>query len=232
MGRSLAIYVARTGIAETKEGGKFVTTTLSLKSRTIALLLAVLLTAISYFYLDTGIARFVYRILNSSDRLLQAATDIPDLLLHIVITVTVSSWAGYFILVRRGIHNRHTDFLRACGTVVPMAFVAKTVFQYIFGRPNPYAWLLEHEPPRFSWFRNDEGYGCFPSGHMTVFTALMTTLSHYYPRYRPVYLGLLCLLALALVITDHHFLSDVLAGAVLGSMLAFIINKRLRGKPV
>ena len=207
------------------------TTTLSLKSRTIALLLAVLLTAISYFYLDTGIAQFVYRILNSSDRLLQAATDIPDLLLHIVITVTVSSWVGYFILVRRGIHNRHTDFLRACGTVVPMAFVAKTVFQYIFGRPNPYAWLLTHEPPRFSWFRNDEGYGCFPSGHMTVFTALMTTLSHYYPRYRSVYLGLLCLLALTLIITDHHFLSDVLAGAVLGSMLAFIINKRLRGKP-
>lgn len=200
------------------------TTTLSLKSRTIALLLAVLLTAISYFYLDTGIAQFIYRILNSSDRLLQAATDVPDLLLHIVITITVSSWVGYFILVRRGIHNRHTDFLRICGTVVPMAFVAKTVFQYIFGRPNPYTWLLEHEPPRFSWFRDDEGYGCFPSGHMTVFTALMTTLSHYYPRYRSVCLGLLCLLAFALIITDHHFLSDVLAGAVLGSMLAFIIN--------
>ena len=60
----------------------------------------------------------------------------------------------------------------------------------------------------------------------------MTTLSHYYPRYRSVYLGLLCLLALTLIITDHHFLSDVLAGAVLGSMLAFIISKRLRGKPV
>ena len=80
-----------------------------------------MLTAISYFYLDTGIAQFIYRILNSSDRLLQAATDIPDLLLHIVITITVLSWVGYFILVRRGIHNRHTDFLRICGTVVPMA---------------------------------------------------------------------------------------------------------------
>ena len=198
------------------------TTTLSLKSRTIALLLAVLLTAISYFYLDTGIAQFVYRILNSSDRLLQAATDIPDMLLHIVITITVLSWVGYFILVRRGIHSRHTDFLLTCGTVVPIAFAAKAVFQYVFGRPNPHTWLLEHELPRFYWFRDDEGYGCFPSGHMTVFTALMTTLSYYYPRYRSVYLGLLCLLALTLIITDQHFLSDVLAGTVLGSMMAFI----------
>jgi membrane-associated phospholipid phosphatase len=206
-----------------------VTTTFSLKSRIIVLLLSLSLTAISYFYIDTGIAQFVYRILSSSDRLLQTAADIPDLLLHIVITITVLSWVGYFILVRRGIHNRLTDFLRACGTVVPIAFVAKTFFQYIFGRPNPYAWLLTHEPPRFYWFRDDQGYGCFPSGHMTVFTALMITLSHYYPRYRSVYFGSLCLLALALIITDYHFLSDVLAGALLGSVLAYSINKRLHG---
>ena len=85
------------------------------------------LTTISYFYLDTRIAQFVYRLLNSSDQLLQTVTNIPDLLLPIVITITVSSWVGYFILVRRGIHNRLTDFLRACGTVAPLAFVAKAV---------------------------------------------------------------------------------------------------------
>jgi len=206
-----------------------VTTTFPLKSRTIVLLLAVSLTSISYYYLDTRIAQFVYRILSSSNLLLQTAADIPDLLLHIVIAVTALCWVGYFILVRRGIHNRLTDFMLACGTVVPMAFLAKTFFQYIFGRPNPYAWLLTHEPPRFYWLRDEPGYGCFPSGHMTVFTALMTTLSYHYPRYRSVCLGSLCLLALALIITDHHFLSDVLAGAVLGSMLAYCINKRLRG---
>jgi membrane-associated phospholipid phosphatase len=110
-----------------------------------------------------------------------------------------------------------------------MAFVAKTFFQHMFGRPNPYAWLLIHEPPRFYWFRNEQGYGCFPSGHMTVFTSLMTTLSYHYPRYGFVYFCALCLLALALIITDHHFLSDVLAGAVLGSVLACSINNKLRG---
>jgi membrane-associated phospholipid phosphatase len=217
-----------TGIAKIKKGGNLLTAIFSLKSRTIVLLVTVSLTAISYFYFDTGIAQFVFRILNSSDRLLQTAADIPDLLLHIVIAITVSSWVGYFILVRRGICNHLTDFLRVCGTVVPIAFVAKTGLQYVFGRPDPYAWLLAHEPPRFYWFRDDEGYGCFPSGHMTVFTALMTTLSYYYPRYRPIYLGLLWLLALALIITDHHFLSDVLAGAVLGSVLAFITIKFTR----
>jgi membrane-associated phospholipid phosphatase len=216
-------------MAKANQGGNnIVTTTFPLKSRFVVLLLSLSLTAISYYYLDTRIARFVYQIL-STNHLIETAADIPDLLLHIVIAVTAFSWVGYFILIRRGIHNRLTDLMLACGTVVPMAFVAKTFLQYMFGRPNPYAWLLTHEPPRFYWFRDEQGYGCFPSGHMTVFTSLMTTLSYHYPRYRFVYFGALCLLALALIITDYHFLSDVLAGAVLGSMLAYSISKRLRG---
>lgn len=190
----------------------------------IALLLALAFTVISYLYLDAGIARFAFQVLNSSDQFLQAATSIPDLLLHVVMTITVLSWVGYLILVRRGIRNRFTDFLWACGMVVPVAFIAKTAIQYVFGRLNPLDWLLSRksEPPVFYWFRDEEGYGCFPSGHMTVFTALMTTFSFYFPRYRRVCLGLLLLLAFALIITDHHFLSDVLAGAALGSALAAI----------
>lgn len=190
----------------------------------IALLLALAFTAISYWYLDAGIARFAFRILNSSDQLLQVATGIPDLLLHVVMTVTALSWVGYAILVRRGIRNNLTDFLWVCGMVVPLAFIAKTAIQYIFGRLNPLDWLLSRasEPPVFVWFQSKDGYGCFPSGHMTVFTALMTTLSFYFPRYRHVCLGLLLLLAFALIITDHHFLSDVLAGAALGSVLAAV----------
>lgn len=190
-----------------------------------ALTLTALLTALSYLYLDTGIAMSVYRLLNSSDRMLQVATAIPDLLLHVVVAITVFCWSGYLFMIRRGIRNRHTRFLKTCGTVVPIAFFAKTVLQYVFGRPDPYAWILEHAAPRLHWLSPAGGYGCFPSGHMTVFTALMTVLSSYYPRYRRVYLGLLFLLALALIVTDHHFLSDVLAGAALGAVIALVFEK-------
>lgn len=208
-----------------QQTGRSVTTIISLPRAIAVLTLTVLLTVFSYFYLDTGIAMLVYRLLNSSDRLLQVATAIPDLLLHLVVAITVFSWAGYFFMIRRGIHNRHTRFLKACGTVVPVAFIVKTMLQYVFGRPDPYTWILDHELPRFHWFSPAAGYGCFPSGHMTVFTALMAVLSSHYPRYRQVYLGLLCLLALALIATDHHFLSDVLAGAALGAVTALVFDK-------
>ena len=195
-----------------------------LKNNVVILLLVAMMTIISYFYLDTGIALIVYRLINSSNFLIRATSNIPDLLLQIVIAITVSCWAGYFFLRHRGMHNRHTRFLQACGTAVPIAFVAKTIFQYLFGRSDPYAWIFDHELPRFYWFRADAGYGCFPSGHMTVFTALLMTLWHFYPRYHSIFLGLLFLLAVALIGTDYHFLSDVIAGAYLGAVIASIID--------
>lgn len=199
----------------------------ALKNRTIFLLLATLLTAWSYLFLDTVIARYAYRLISASDRLMQATSDIPDLLLHMVIVITVLCWTGYFFLTRRGVRNRQTQFLKVCGTVVPIAFISKAIFQYGFGRSDPRAWLFDHQLPRFYWFRADAGYGCFPSGHMTVFTALMTTLSKYYPRYRLVFLGMLPFLAMALIVTYYHFLSDVIAGACLGAMVAFLVDDAL-----
>ena len=195
-----------------------------LKRPIALLLLAILLTAFSYLFLDMSVALSVHRVTRSSELLTRATSNIPDLLLSIVIIVTTLSWTGYFLLVRRGIQNRHTRFLRTCGTVLPVAFVAKTVFQYVFGRTDPYLWVFYHHLPHFHWFRIDEGYGCFPSGHMTVFTALGVTLSHYHPRYRLFFLGSLILLGLLLIATDYHFVSDVTSGAFLGYVVALIAS--------
>jgi membrane-associated phospholipid phosphatase len=200
------------------------TMSVTAKKQIIFLLLAILSTVFSYFYLDTAVALLVFRLIRSSHFVTQATSDIPDTLLYIVVTLTVLSWTARFLLLRLGIQNRHTSFLRACGTVLPIAFVAKFIFQYVFGRSDPHLWLLFHHPPHFYWFRIDEGYGCFPSGHMTVFTALMATLSQYYPRYRSIFLALLILLALALIGTGYHFLSDVVAGVFLGMVVALIFG--------
>ena len=131
-------------------------TIISLRNQIALLLLAVSLTAVSYFYLDNGIALLVYRLLSASELLSKAASDIPDLLLHIVVAITVMSWAGYFFLRHRGVCNRHTRFFQVCGTVVPIAFVTKAIFQYVFGRSDPQAWVLDHELPRFYWFRSGD----------------------------------------------------------------------------
>ncbi|MHB8534673.1 MAG: phosphatase PAP2 family protein [Sulfuricaulis sp.] len=196
--------------------------TISLNNR-IVLLLAMLIAVFSYFYLDADIARFIQRQLHRSVLLEKTFSNIPDLLLLIVLVITALSWVGYFFIGRRDMNQRFAFFLRACGTVVPLAYLIKDFLQYVFGRPDPYIWLHHHLLLRFYWFSARAGYGCFPSGHMTVFTALLLTMSYYYPRYRRVTLAMLILLALALVITNHHYLSDVITGACLGTVIALIV---------
>ncbi len=200
------------------------TKTTILKNPVGLLLLAALLTGLSYFYLDADLSLFIHRLIRRSVLWARVASGVPDLLLHLVVVVTVLSWTGYFLQKRRGAHDRQARFLRACGTVVPMAFAAKYALQYLFGRPDPRLWVFYHVSPRFHWFRAGRGFGSFPSGHMTVITALMSVLSNYYPRYRYVFLVTLFMLGLALIATNYHYLSDVIAGAGLGAVVAFYMG--------
>lgn len=181
------------------------------------------LTAFSYRFLDAPISSFVDEFIQSNE-LTPVVSNIPDLLFFIVVAVTAGSWAGYFYLTRRGFDDNHTHFLKLCGTSAPLAFLAKMIFQFLFGRSNPELWALYHQAPQFHWFHAGDGYGCFPSGHMSVFTACAAALWRHYPRYRLAYLGFLLTLAVALVATNYHFLSDVLAGAYLGAMICSLAD--------
>lgn len=193
------------------------------------LLSVTVLTAFSYRFLDAAISSFVDEFIRTN-ALAPVVSNIPDLLFYIAALVTAGSWAGYFYLTRRGFDDNHTRFLKLCGTVVPLAFLAKEILQHLFGRSTPELWAVYHQVPRFHWFRAGDGYGCFPSGHMTVFAALTAALWRHYPRYRLAYLGFLLALALALIATNYHFLSDVMAGAYLGAMICSLAD-RVVGRP-
>ncbi len=196
-----------------------------LLSQSLVFLTVLVFAASSYVFLDARISTFFFEVIHGSDVLEQVTSGIPDVLLHIVAAITLSSWAGYFYLTHKGICNNTSRFLRLCGTSVPLAFVAKTALQYVFGRANTETWTLYHQLPRFYWFRAGEGYGSFPSGHMTVFTALVISFWQYYPCRRLVGVSFLLLLALALIATNYHFVSDVIAGAYLGLIVTQISNR-------
>ncbi|HEY6872071.1 MAG TPA: phosphatase PAP2 family protein [Geobacteraceae bacterium] len=153
--------------------------------------------------------------------------DLPDLLFPAVLAVTCLLWVGYFYCIRRGIRGGRTAFFRLAAWTVPLAFILKSVLKQLFGRVNTRFWLLHQAGSDFRWFHGDENYSGFPSGHMAVFTAFVAGAWLYYPRLRPVYAGLLMLLGAALIATDYHFPSDVLAGACLGLLVNFCVDRCL-----
>jgi len=191
--------------------------------------LVAVLTLFSHGFLDASISSFFYELIRANE-LAPVVSNIPDLLFYIVAAVTAGSWMGYRYRIRLGFDDNHARFLKLCGTAAPLAFLAKMIFQFLFGRSTPELWAVYHQAPQFHWFRAGDGYGCFPSGHMTVFTALTVALWRHYPRHRIAYLGFLLALAFALVATNHHFLSDVIAGAYLGAVVCFVADRAV-GSP-
>lgn len=67
-------------------------------------------------------------------------------------------------------------------------------------------------------------YASFPSGHATTAFATAALLTLWYPRWAGVWLGLAALVGLSRVLLGSHFPSDVLAGALLGSVVALVVH--------
>ncbi len=191
-------------------------------------LLTFFLILVSFYFLDRAIAFNVMNLLRSIHPLQKATEHIPDLLPYLVGIGTIVMWTIYFYRKHKNLNNANTQFLLIAGAALPAAYILKTFFRFVFGRTGPRDWLLSHRRIEFHWFHNFT-IGSFPSGHMTVFAAFGAAVLIYFPQYRkPVYI-FLTLLGAALIGTDYHFLSDVIAGAYLGfvttCLLRFILDK-------
>lgn len=182
-------------------------------------LLAVIL---SIRYLDAVIAVRVWHILRSIRPLHQVTENIPDILPGIVGIGTPLMWGMYFYSRRKKKDNAQTRFLLLAGTALPVSYILKTFSKYLFGRTNIRQWLMGHRPLVFHWFHHSGG--SFPSGHMTVFAAFGAAILFYFPQYRKPVLILLFLLGMALICTDYHFLSDVIAGTYLGFVTTILLQ--------
>jgi len=185
-------------------------------SRIVCLAAVVLFVIISHHFFDRGIAVFFGELLKNNGLLKTYAADIPDLLFPIASVITCISWIAFYLLRRKNICSPYAQFFHLIGWTVPLSFFLKTILKNVFGMTNTRAWLVHREEFGFHWFQGGGNYSSFPSGHMAVFMVLVIALIRYFPRFRFAGLLFLLMLAAALVVTDYHFLSDVVAGAFIG----------------
>lgn len=80
---------------------------------------------------------------------------------------------------------------------------------------------------RFPCFPAPYAYASFPSGHATTAFATAVVLALWYPRGGAVFVGLAALVGLSRIALGSHFPSDVLAGALLGSVVALAVHARV-----
>jgi membrane-associated phospholipid phosphatase len=145
----------------------------------------------------------------------------PRSFIPIVCIITGIAWIAYVYLAHKGIYNTHAQFFQLVAVTVPLTFFLESTLKYVVGRINTRFWLHHPSIKEFHWLQGVGHYSGFPSGHMAVFTVLVFALCRFYPRYRPAFFGFLSVLALALIATDYHFLSDIIGGAYLGWIVHF-----------
>lgn len=194
------------------------------------LLAAIILTALCIRYLDLGIASFIAEHMGTKFLFSHRVSSLPDLLLAFVAGVSVFCWTCYWLLSRRGIDDRRTLYCKIAGTSLPLAYFAKDILKWIFGRTDTRLWLTGPDLHAFHWFHGGGDFNGFPSGHMLVLTPLLFAIGEFCPRSRiPVWLAG-CGLAFALLITEYHFLGDLLAGTCLGLLLHLGVKRFYTGR--
>lgn len=138
---------------------------------------------------------------------------------------------GFYVagLFTRNTWLRETGLL--AGTSILFAGAVSTITKTIVGRARPYTGLGNHEFKPFTLA--DEDYLSFPSGHTVVAFSISTVLSRRIGN--PwASVGLYALAtgtALSRNYTRHHWLSDVVCGGVLSTLISnSIVSWYERGK--
>ena len=179
----------------------------------------IVLVLASILFLDRPAASFSHAAFQGAD-LFRALTHIADPVLPAASLGLAAAAIAGVLGWRPGPLART---LLACCLAALVAQAVKDQAKFAFGRLWPETWINDNP----SWikdgaygfvpFHGGTGWSSFPSGHMSGITAPVGVLWHRLPRWRPV-LGLpVFLVAIGLYGADYHFVSDILAGMLLGA---------------
>ena len=185
----------------------------------------VLAVVICYFWVDRGVAFFVYNHHINSIEIFRWLTYPPP---------EVQNWSALVLTVLI-VRRAWGPFLRwqkvllvACVSLI-VADTFRISLGDVFGRYWPETWT--HDNPSligtgtygFHPFQRGDDIGSFPSGHAARILAFATVWLIAMPRSRTVQVVVIVLSAsmlVSLVAMNYHFVSDVIAGSVLGGIVA------------
>jgi len=107
---------------------------------------------------------------------------------------------------------------------VGMPSLVATLLKRIIGRARPMEWTIEAPLSFTPWNWDAYTYQSFPSGHSTTAFSLALTVAFLWPRsFWPMLAGA-ALIAVSRIITGQHYVTDITAGAVLGTLGAFAVR--------
>ncbi|HJW41056.1 MAG TPA: phosphatase PAP2 family protein [Rhizomicrobium sp.] len=179
-----------------------------------------LATALSIWWIDIPVAR---DFAGNAARLQVLGTGLGSVVL-ISADLTIALALVFVRLVRGHISELSKASILAALTSITTYAVNDVVVKFAFGMAGPAAFLTQGADHRFHF-----GHGTFdtsfPSGHMALAASFGVVMMLLQPRTIGVLAPLLSLGAVALVVGDWHFVSDVVAGGFIGFSSGLIASE-------
>ncbi|NTU67542.1 MAG: phosphatase PAP2 family protein [Chlorobiaceae bacterium] len=184
------------------------------------LLLTLLLCAAAWFFADIGLARYFHQFRWAS-------------WMGIWDAITLAGQSEWYLVgglaMFLGFRKRNRRASLAGLFIfmsVAVSGLAADLLKLLLGRARP---MLLFDPGTFGFggFRFGYEWNSFPSGHSATALSVAVALSLLQPRYRLPFLAAGVLIAASRVVLCHHYLSDVLAGSMLGAATAMLLYQRL-----
>jgi membrane-associated phospholipid phosphatase len=193
----------------------------------------IILIVLSYFYIDRQVVWFLVAHHSRNFSPLKIfANDIVSILIALVFLYYVYY---FFKLVINNVSALDKKLIVSCNAVVIGLFL-KNVLKDIFGRYWPATFvcnnpsLVSNHAYGFNWFKAGTTYASFPSGHTTFIFSFSVSMWFLFPKLRWLWALLTILVTLGLIGMYFHFVSDVIAGAILGSLVGFYSVNNYKSK--
>lgn len=182
----------------------------------ISALASTVLVLVSVFYVDRPLA--LYAATFHLDQGLLASTPVTSPVLLGIAIVAVAIGAAPLVL-----QEVPPPWLRKWAVAAILSGLALSwgvcltefLLKPLFARDVPGAFLV-NGVYGFHWFATGPELGSFPSGHAVQIAAIATVLWFFYPRWRYVWILAVMGVAVALILAERHFLSDIIAGTATG----------------
>ena len=199
----------------------------------IAVILGCIAVVVCYFFIDRPVAWFVHNHRFYPDDLLLWASRVSNWLTYLVIVGIV---AMFVWRLWRAAGPFQTLLLAIAANLIATAGI-KTLLKWVFGRTWPETWvsnnpsLIANGVYGFHPFHFEKAYQSFPSGHAAATFALISILWLSRPRWRWLYAAVGGIMCVALVGLNFHFVGDVIAGAMLGSLTGVYATRMFGFRP-
>ncbi len=216
----------------------------SKKSYIVYVLLLLSFIFVSYFTIDERVAKYFLSHVDTYEKLGDFISIFGES--HWYIGTAVIGFIFFKYVKKNHLYSQRFMFLLYANL---LSGIISLIFKNLFGRIRPWGFRDGGDEYGFLLFKNfDLGfiekmkvhiitisdapttYTSFPSGHSTTLFAVFTYLSLLFPKYVYIWLTAALVLASGRIMANDHFLSDIAAGIMVGTLSTMFIYFKMREK--